>query len=98
MNIYDYPNGKISEEITYILYNKKNVRIEKIVSQYNESEWYDQEEDEWFVLLKGYAEIEYEDKTVKINCGETLYIPAHVKHRVSKTTECIWLCVFIKNI
>ncbi len=97
MNIFDYPNEKINDEITRILHSGKNVRIEKIVSKYNVSDWYDQDENEWLVLLKGEAELEYEDRKIDLVCGETLYIPARVRHRVSKTTECIWLCVFEKN-
>ena len=96
MNIFDYPDEKFDNEIMKILHSGKNVRIEKIISKNNVSDWYDQEENEWLVLLKGEAEIEYEDRKIKLVCGNTLYIPAHIRHRVSKTTDCIWLCVFEK--
>ncbi|MGG7047701.1 MULTISPECIES: hypothetical protein [unclassified Campylobacter] len=46
-----------------------------------------------------------QDKTVKeksieilLQKGDTLFIPAGAKHRVSYTSKgCFWLCVFAKN-
>lgn len=60
--------------------------------------WYDQEEDEWLVLLRGEGRVAYPDgKEDRLLPGDTLFLPAHRKHRVSYTSAqppAVWLCVF----
>lgn len=101
MNIFKAipsPDG----EITEILYETENTRIERIVSCGQSSPdgfWYDQNEDEWLTLLEGQAILRFEDKTLTLSRGDCLLIKAHEKHRVdftSKGPPCIWLCVFSK--
>jgi cupin 2 domain-containing protein len=77
-----------------------DVLIERIISHGQttpENEWYDQERDEWVVLLQGNATIRFSDDTVtNLTCGDYLFIPAHCRHRVEFTqTEppCIWLAI-----
>jgi len=96
MNIFEIPNGNMPQELVEILLQNKNVRIERIVSNGHISDWYDQDEDEWIVLLAGEAEIEFENNTVSLMVGDTMFIPKHQKHKVAKTTECVWLCIFIR--
>ena len=57
---------------------------------------YDQEENEWVVVLQGNAEIRFEDGdiTKTLSPGEYLQIPAHARHRVDKTDSdqpTVWL-------
>jgi len=77
----------------------RNVRIERIVSGANpEPRVYDQEQDEWVCLLQGEAELSVEDERVPLRAGESLFIPAHIPHRVLQTSAeppCIWLAVHI---
>jgi len=94
MNIFDIPEGKMPQELVEVLLENKNIRIERIVSKGHTTGWYDQAEDEWVALLKGEAEIEFENKVIALKAGDTIFIPKHQKHRVIKTTECVWLCVF----
>jgi len=98
MNIYDWPEATLPEELTTILAEKDNVRIEHIISTGQVSEWYDQSETEFVALLEGSAVIEYENgKTAALSRGDTLLIKPHERHRVSYTSSdppCIWLCVF----
>ena len=100
MNIYDFPKIPLSEELTTILAESSNIRIERIISTGQISDWYDQSETEFVVLLEGNAIIEYEDsKSVAMSKGDTLLIKPHERHRVavtSKNPPCIWLCVFYK--
>lgn len=77
-----------------------DVLIERIVShghQTPDGEWYDQEKDEWVVLLQGNARLAYADGTEEeLKAGDFLLLPAHKKHRVnftSTTPPCIWLAV-----
>ena len=97
-NIFNLPELPLQEELTTILAENNNDRIVRIVSTGQVSEWYDQTETEFVVLLKGDAVIEYENgKTVTLSKGDTLLIKPHEKHRVSFTSNeppCVWLCVF----
>jgi len=98
MNIYDLPELPLPEELTTVLAECGNVRIERIVSTGQVSDWYDQPETEFVALLSGSAVVEYENgETVAMLRGDTLLIKPHEKHRVSFTSNeppCIWLCVF----
>jgi len=98
MNIFDFPAHPFPDELTTILAEKENIRVERIVSSGHTSDWYDQAETEFVALLDGSAVIEYENgATIAMSRGDTLIIPPHAKHRVSYTSSdppCIWLCVF----
>ena len=103
MNIYDFLEDT-NKEVVDILNKGKNVRIERIVSTGQVSKegfYYDQDEHEWILLLEGYAKIGFLDgKVISLSKGDTLFIPAHVKHNIlftSKNPCCIWLCVFYKD-
>lgn len=80
----------------------RSTRIERIVSQGHASPpgfWYDQEEHEFVVVLSGAAELEFEPPRppVRLETGDWLVIPRHVRHRVTWTLpgqETIWLAVF----
>ena len=98
MNIFDLPTLPLSEELTTVLVESNNLRVERIVSTGQVSDWYDQDETEFVVLLEGDAIIEYDNGgTVAMSKGDTLLLLSHVRHRVSYTSEnppCVWLCVF----
>ena len=97
-NIFNLPNLPLLEEQITILAENDNARIVRIVSTGQVSEWYDQTETEFVVLLEGNAVIEYENgNTVALSKGDTLLIKPHEKHRVSFTSSeppCVWLCIF----
>jgi len=98
MNIFDLPPLPLPEELTTVLSENNNVRIVRIISTGQTSDWYDQAETEFVTLLEGSAVIEYENgKTVALSKGDTLLIKPHEQHRVSYTSTappCVWLCVF----
>lgn len=105
MNLFALPNGIHQQEITDILWETGSLRVERIVScgQVSpEGFWYDQEEDEWVSVLEGTGEVEYPDGTTsRLDRGDTLFLPAHTRHRVSFTSQnppCVWLCVFGKPV
>jgi cupin 2 domain-containing protein len=95
----DIPND-FPEELFVLLQRSSNVRIEKIVSMGRASPdgfWYDQEEHEWVLLLKGAARLTVNDKTIDLVIGDYINIPSHTKHRVDWTTpdqQTVWLAVF----
>ena len=102
-NLFNTTNINFSEnkEITEILAEGGNVRIERIVStgQITESDfWYDQTENEFVSVLQGEAKIIIEGKPeIHLHTGDYLLIPAHCRHKVSYTSKnpaCVWLAVF----
>lgn len=102
-NLLQIPLFNVSEnhEIIETLINNQNIRIERIISTGQSSPqdfWYDQNEHEWVLLLKGNAELELEkQQKITLKPGDCINIPAHQKHRVaytSNTEETIWLAVF----
>jgi len=90
----------MSERKTVIFENDK-IRVERIQSVWYSSPpgfWYDQAEDEWVQVTKGSAVLEFEKAKVELNIGDNLYIKAYERHRIEQTSsDCEWLCVFIKN-
>ena len=100
-NIYELTQGLNHLEIFEQIVSGKNIQIERIVSTGQTTtlgQWYDQELDEWVILLQGEAELAYADNTrIKLKAGNYLLIPAHTKHRVEYTSiepPCIWLAVY----
>ena len=98
MNIFNLPPLPLPEELTTILAENSDVRIERIISTGQTSQWYDQAQTEFVVLLEGNAAIEFEGgRSVALARGDTLLIKPHERHRVSFTSSeppCVWLCVF----
>ena len=87
-------------ELFETLAHGKKVRIERIVSSGQttpENEWYDQEQDEWVLLLQGESQIQWCCGTLStLKEGDWLLIPAHMRHRVVFTSAdppCVWLAV-----
>jgi cupin 2 domain-containing protein len=104
LNIFDnIPLDKKNENFFEIL-QSKTVKIEKIVSNGQKSDenfWYDQEKNEFVIVLKGEAILQIieneEIKSIKLREGDYLDIKAHVKHRVEYTSQnepTMWLAVF----
>ena len=94
----------IDEFVETLLAHKRG-KIQRIVSHGHASPedfWYDQETDEWVVLLTGSARLQFKGEAdpVALNAGDFLFIPAHRKHRVEWTdpdVDSIWLAVYFKS-
>lgn len=101
-NLFSELPDNLTNEASIILAEGKNVRIERIVSHGQASPdgfWYDQDQAEWVVVLKGEAKllIEGAKEPVHLQVGDHLLIPAHQRHRVEWTSLdelTIWLAVF----
>ncbi len=102
-NLFDNLPTSVPQELIEILAENQHVRIERIVSHRHASPdgfWYDQEEHEWVIVLKGAATLRFENETVEMKPGDFVNIPAHTKHRVEWTTPdepTIWLAVFYRD-
>ncbi len=95
----DLPVQLQDEEFVELL-SRKGIRIERIVSTGQstpEDAPYDQDHDEWILLLKGAAVLWIDGQ--KENClrpGDHLLIPAHHLHRVISTAPgepTVWLAI-----
>ncbi|MBL1217593.1 MAG: cupin domain-containing protein [Planctomycetes bacterium] len=95
-------------EICETLLENSPVRIERIISTGQQSPpdfWYDQDWDEWVTVISGTAvlTVQHNDdrcETHSLGPGDSVYLPAHVRHRVERTDRdppTIWLAVHIKN-
>lgn len=100
VNIFSLPSVLPDEEIFEQLIPDRGVLIERIISTGQSSPdgfWYNQNRDEWVVLLQGRATIVWQDGRVKVlEPGDAIFIPAHEHHRVAQTSSdppCIWLAV-----
>ena len=93
--------SELSEELFDTISSTDDVNIERIVSRGHASPegfWYDQENNEFVLVVKGSAglKLENEDDIVVLKAGDYFNIEAHVKHRVEwtdSTCETIWLAV-----
>ncbi len=99
-NIFNLPTELLPQEYFEPLVSGKNVLIERIISTGQTTpvgEWYDQERDEWVILLQGEASISYNDGSItQLKSGDYIFISAHKKHRVEYTSSeppCIWIAV-----
>jgi cupin 2 domain-containing protein len=103
-NIFSGIPDIINVEVFETLLDKNNFRIEKIISNGQSSPdgfWYDQDTDEWVLLLTGSAALLFEDINEEkiLKPGDYIFIPAHKKHRVtwtSKEQKTVWLAIFFK--
>ena len=104
-NIFTNLPTDLPEELVEVLAENKHVRIERIVSTGQASPdgfWYDQDEAEWVVVLKGEAKLLFEgdDDPILLRPGDFVNIPAHRKHRVEWTTPdepTVWMAVFYRE-
>jgi cupin 2 domain-containing protein len=91
---------EMPEELVGEILRTDAFRIERIVSRGQASPpgfWYDQQTDEWVLVVKGSASLGFSDgSTITLAPGDHLLIPRHVRHRVAQTNpheETVWLAV-----
>lgn len=99
-NVYAAIPDSSDKEIFEELLKTNNVIVERIISSGHrspESGWYDQESNEWVLVLKGSATLSFEDQnSIDLNEGDYINIPSHTKHKVIWTDpdrETIWLAI-----
>ena len=100
-NIYTSIPEKLDQEYFESIVKKDNIIIERIISKGHitpKGEWYDQDKDEWVILLRGQALVLFElpEKEVMLFEGDYLLIPAHSRHRVEWTlpdVNTFWLAI-----
>jgi len=97
----DLPPGRAVKELLTVLLGRPDLRIERIVSTGQvtpDGEWYDQDTDEFVLVVTGAARLRIEDEAEdrQLAEGDWLLLPAHCRHRVTWTRAeppTIWLAV-----
>lgn len=100
-NLFNRIPQKLQEELAEILMQRGPLRIERIISEGHTTpagKWYEQEKDEWVLLLSGGASLLFsgEESAVALNPGDHILIPAGCRHRVEQCDpqqKTIWLAV-----
>ena len=94
------------QEIIEKLLTHTHFTLERIVSTGQATpvgQWYDQEQDEWVILLSGSASLLFaEENTIRIlRPGDYIHIKAHQRHRVEWTDSSqptVWLALHYRVI
>lgn len=100
MNLLNELPEDLHHEVFETILQTGDIHLQRIISKGHvtpEGEWYDQNKNEWLTLLTGSATILFADgQEITLKPGDQLVIPAHRRHRVSKTAEkhaTIWLAL-----
>lgn len=99
-NIFSGIPKDLENEVFDLLIQSNTLTIERIVSKGHtspESGWHDQKRNEWVLILKGQATLNFENQgLIDLNEGDFINIPSHKKHKVTWTdpeNETIWLAI-----
>ena len=101
--VRDLPSHSLAEEATQTLFERPGLRIERIVSTGHatpEGRWYDQDSDEWVLVVSGNARLRLEGEAQdrELGEGDFVFLPAHCRHRVAWTQRqppTVWLAIHI---
>jgi cupin 2 domain-containing protein len=100
-NLFAGLPSDLRDERIDVLVRSGAVRLERIVSCGHATppgDWYDQETNEWVVVLRGAAHLRFEDEPAPraLHPGDWIDIPAHRRHRVEWTAPgepTVWLAL-----
>jgi len=100
-NIFKKIPAALPDELFENILEHGSFKLGRIVSRAHatpQGEWYDQEKNEWVMLLSGSAALRIagSDHLTLLAPGDYIFLPAHLKHRVEWTapdTETIWLAL-----
>ncbi|NJD21236.1 MAG: cupin domain-containing protein [Melioribacter sp.] len=100
-NIFDNFSKENEKEFIEEILSTKNFKLGRIISEGHASSsnfWYDQDKNEFVLLLKGKAKLSFETgEKIELNPGDYMIINAHQKHRVDWTDpdqKTFWLTIF----
>ncbi|MFH1215111.1 MAG: cupin domain-containing protein [Pseudomonadota bacterium] len=104
-NIFSHIPEELQDESFESILKTDSLLLERIISRGHatpEGRWYDQERDEWVILLAGSAalHIEGREELIVLRPGDHILLPAHCRHRVEWTDdsgETIWLALHYKS-
>lgn len=101
-NLFDALPPAGGDEHFAALLERPGLRLERILSRGHVTppgEWYDQEQDEWVMVVRGAARLRIEGEgTRDMIAGDWIFLPAHCRHRVEHTDPdqpTLWLALHI---
>lgn len=105
-NLFNGIPAILQSELFQTLAESGAVRIERIVSDGHATppgEWYNQDWDEWVLLVSGGAALMLDDDAdpLILKPGDHVMIPAGCRHRVAQTDasqKTVWLAVHIGKL
>jgi cupin 2 domain-containing protein len=97
----DLPDRPLPDEVIDPLVERTGLRVERIVSTGQttpEGQWYDQETDEWVLVVAGAARLRIEGEATdrELGEGDWILVPANCRHRVTWTRSeppTVWLAI-----
>ena len=100
-NIFLEIPDHIPEEIFETILKTEHFKLERIVSAGGATppgKWYDQDTDEWVILLSGSAGLLFDgdEKVCVMKPGDHILIPAYRRHRIEWTDpnqKTVWLAL-----
>ena len=99
-NIFSCLPKKLDEEFIDEIFSSGQLTVERIVSKGHtspENGWYDQDRNEWVLVLEGAGRLQFRDGLeVLMKAGDYIEIPAHQQHKVSWTEpnkKTVWLAI-----
>lgn len=104
-NFFENIPDNSEEEIFTEIFKHRNIKVERIVSTGQatpQGDDYNQDWDEWVLLLEGRATLSFtdENRIFELTKGSHLFIPAGTRHRVEHTSSkppAIWLALHINQ-
>lgn len=104
-NIFSPLKTATTDEVLETFLKTSQFTLERIVSTGQATpagEWYDQNQDEWVILLSGKAGLLFEQETELqiLFPGDYVQIPAHLRHRVEWTDSSqptVWLALHYRD-
>lgn len=104
-NIFSNISADLEDELFEDLIKRDSFKLQRVVSLGHttpKGKWYDQDEDEWVMLISGEAILSFEgEEDVWLIAGDHIDIPAHKRHRVSWTkpdVKTIWLALYRQSL
>ena len=95
-NLFDHISFSDLEEVEEGIFENDKVRVLRTMSLNQVTDFMVQDEDEFVILMDGFASIEIESEVVRMKKGDFLFIPKGLRHRVIDQDKAVWFCLFIK--
>lgn len=95
-NIFDKLEFSEDRELENLIFENDQVKIIRISSLNQTTDFYDQDQLEIVKIVRGRATLEIEGELVNLKEGDILPIHPHQVHRVISQDKTVWLCIFVK--
>ena len=95
-NLFDRIKFSDLEEVEEGIFENDRVRALRTMSLNQVTDFMVQDEDEFVILMDGFASIETESEAVRMKKGDFLFIPKGLRHRGIDQDKAIWFCLFVK--